>query len=157
LFNQVAIKPYVWGEETDRTLLARTLAEDVPQVLDYLEGVLPRDDFLFGTPSIADVSIASFFRNAAFARFTIDAARWPATAGFVKTGLGRRTMPFSFRSAKYSSLLPGTGRGSPIQTSNRSAPFSPAMSGPNVAPTSRTISVPGGQRRSPTSSSPSST
>src|SRR5262245_59270297 len=31
------------------------------------------------------------------------------------------------------------------------------MSGPNLAPTSRTISVPGGQERSPTTSVPSST
>src|SRR5881397_2874380 len=48
LFNQVVIKPYVWGEETDRALLARTLTEDVPQVLDYLESELPPDGFLFG-------------------------------------------------------------------------------------------------------------
>jgi glutathione S-transferase len=83
LFNQVAIKPAVWGEPTDQALLARTLAEDVPQVLDYLEGELPAAGFLFGAPAVADVAIATFFRNAAFARFTVDAARWPTTAAFV--------------------------------------------------------------------------
>src|ERR1043166_2395625 len=31
LFNQVAIKPFVWGEETDKDLLAKTLADDIPQ------------------------------------------------------------------------------------------------------------------------------
>ena len=34
LFNQVTIRPFVWGEETDHALVAKTLAEDVPAVLD---------------------------------------------------------------------------------------------------------------------------
>ncbi len=41
LFNQVAIKPFVWGEKTDNDVVAKTLAEDIPQILDYLEGELP--------------------------------------------------------------------------------------------------------------------
>jgi len=84
LFNQVAIRPAVWGEKTDHTVLEKTLAEDVPDVLDYLEGELPADGFLFGSPQVADVAIAAFFRNAALARFTVDAKRWPATASFVE-------------------------------------------------------------------------
>jgi glutathione S-transferase len=83
LFNQVAIRPAIWGEPTDREVLAKTLAEDVPAVLDFLEGELPPEGYVFGDLSIADVSIASFFRNAAFARFRIDAARWPVSAAFV--------------------------------------------------------------------------
>jgi glutathione S-transferase len=101
LFNQVAIRPHVWGEPTDQTLVARTLAEDVPQVLDYLEGEMPADGFLFGSPSIADVSIASFFRNASFARFSIDATRWPRARAFVERVLGleafARLKPFEER------------------------------------------------------------
>jgi glutathione S-transferase len=88
LFNQVVIRPFVWGEETDQALVAKTLAEDVPDVLDYLEREVPREGFLFGELSIADVAIACFFRNAAFARFRIDAARWPRTAAFVERVLG---------------------------------------------------------------------
>jgi glutathione S-transferase len=83
LFHQRVIRPHVFGEKTDEAVVARTLAEDVPAVLDYLESVLPREGHACGALSIADVSIASFFRNAAFARFEIDAARWPATAGLV--------------------------------------------------------------------------
>ena len=92
LFNQVAIKPAVWGEQTDREAVARTLAVDVPEVLDYLEGELPAEGFLFGSLSIADVAIACFFRNAELARFRVDAARWPLTAGFVQRVFG--TPPF---------------------------------------------------------------
>ncbi len=88
LFNEVAIKPFVWGEPTDQAVLARTLGEEIPHVLDYLEPEIPADGFLFGTIGIADVAIATFFRNAAFARFTVDAARWPRTAGFVGRVLG---------------------------------------------------------------------
>jgi glutathione S-transferase len=88
LFNQVAIKPAVWGEQGDQALLERTLAEDVPAVLDYLENELPADGFLFGSPSVADVAIATFFRNAAFARFTVDPKQWPTTAAFVDRVLG---------------------------------------------------------------------
>ena len=84
LFNQVAIKPTVWGEQTDKAVVEKTLQEDIPQVLDYLETQVPADGFLFGGVSIADISIACFFRNAAFARFQVDAAHWPRTASFVE-------------------------------------------------------------------------
>lgn len=83
LFNQVAINPFVWGVPTDQEILKRTLEEDVPHMLDYLEGELPAEGFLFGPLATADVSIATFFRNAAFARYRVDAGRWPVTAGFV--------------------------------------------------------------------------
>jgi glutathione S-transferase len=84
LFNQVAIRPYVWGEDTDRGVVERALRHDVPQVLDYLESQVPPSGFLFGEVSIADIALATFFRNAAFARVGVDAARWPRTAGFVE-------------------------------------------------------------------------
>ena len=82
LFNQRAIRPSVWGEPGDRALVERTLAEDQPAVLDYLEGEAPADGFRFGAPSLADIAIACFFRNAAFVRVTIDPARWPRAAAW---------------------------------------------------------------------------
>ena len=48
LFNQVAINPFVWGEQTDNAILETTLHEDIPDVLDYLETQVPRAGFLFG-------------------------------------------------------------------------------------------------------------
>jgi glutathione S-transferase len=81
--------------------VARTLAQEVPEVLDYLESQLPAEGFAFGALSIADVSIACFFRNAAFARFRVDPERWPRTAGFVERVLGTasflRLRPFEER------------------------------------------------------------
>jgi glutathione S-transferase len=88
LFDQVAIGPAVWGEKTDAEKLRHTLEVEVPSVLDYLEGELPAEGFLFGDAlGVADAAIAAFFRNAAFARFRPDAARWPRTAAFVARAL----------------------------------------------------------------------
>jgi glutathione S-transferase len=83
LFNQRVINPFVFGERTDEAILNQALTEDIPNVLDYLESELPASGFAFGNFSIADVSVAVFFRNAAFAGYRVDAARWPKTASFV--------------------------------------------------------------------------
>ena len=88
LFNQIAIRPSVWGEKGDRELVDRTLKEDVPAVLDFLEGEAPADGFRFGpTLSIGDIAPACFFRNAAWVRVKIDAARWPRAAAWMARAL----------------------------------------------------------------------
>jgi glutathione S-transferase len=84
LFNQVVINPFVWGKSTDQDILNRVLNEDIPHVLNYLEPHLPDEGFIFSQVSIADISLACFFRNAAFARFKVDAALWPRTAAFIE-------------------------------------------------------------------------
>ncbi|HZP12356.1 MAG TPA: glutathione S-transferase family protein [Nevskiaceae bacterium] len=89
LFNQVAIGPYVWGRPTDDVALRKTINEEMPQVLEYLESQLPALGFLFGELSIADISVAVFFRNAAFARYVLDASRFPRTAAFVERVLAQ--------------------------------------------------------------------
>ena len=83
LFYQKIVHPMVWGEPGDQARIDRILNEDAPAALDYLERQLPADGFLFGEIGLADIAIASFFRNAAYAGFEPDAARWPRTAGFV--------------------------------------------------------------------------
>lgn len=92
LFNQIAIRPSVWGEKGDRELVDRTLKEDVPSVLDYLEGEAPTDGFRFGELSLADIAPACFFRNAGWVRLQIDSARWPRAAGWMARTLA--TPPF---------------------------------------------------------------
>ena len=83
LFYQVAIGPYVWKEQTDQALYDKTMAQDVPQVLDYLESLVPAGGLLFGALSIADIALGAFFRNAAIAGLKVDAARWPRVAAYV--------------------------------------------------------------------------
>ncbi|MGH3056542.1 MAG: glutathione S-transferase family protein, partial [Gaiellaceae bacterium] len=123
LFNQVAINPFVWGEPTDNAVLERALNVEIPDVLNYLETQVPRENFLFGSVSVADISIACFFRNAAFARYRVDATRWPLTAAFVERVLAlpsfQKLQPFEERMMrtpipKHRSVL--TEMGAPVST-----------------------------------------
>ena len=59
----------------------------MPAALDYLETQLPDTGWLFGSFGLADIAIASFFRNADYAGFEVDATRWPHTAAFVGRAL----------------------------------------------------------------------
>jgi glutathione S-transferase len=88
LFNQRVINRFVWGKPTDPAVVERVLEEEIPQVLDYLEREVPEAGFLFGSVCVADLAIAAFFRNAAFAGFEIPAQRWPRAAAFVARVLG---------------------------------------------------------------------
>jgi glutathione S-transferase len=83
LFYPKIVHPAVWGQPGDAEKIEKTLSTDAPAVLSYLEGQVPAQGFLFGDLGLADISIASFFRNAGYARFEIDAGRWPRTAAFV--------------------------------------------------------------------------
>ena len=99
LFYQKVVRPLVWGEPGDAARIDKTLTEDAPRELTYLEGQLPADAFLFGDEiGLADIALASFFRNAAYAGFAPDPARWPRTAAFVDRALGHpcfaATFPF---------------------------------------------------------------
>jgi hypothetical protein len=62
----------------------RATSQEIPDILDYLEPIAPNAGFMFGEAlSIADTSIAAFFRNAAFARYSVDARRWPKVAAYI--------------------------------------------------------------------------
>ena len=90
LFYPKVVHPLVWGEPGDEARIAQTLATGIPAALDYLEQQLPASGYLFGDIGTADIAIASFFRNAAYAGFEPDAARWPRTARFVGYVLAHR-------------------------------------------------------------------
>lgn len=104
LFNQLVIRRFVWGEAPDEAVLRKAREQEIPQALDYLESELPPDGCLFGGIGLADVALASFFRNAAFARYSVDATRWPKTAAYVARILGHaafeRLRPFEEISAR---------------------------------------------------------
>jgi glutathione S-transferase len=87
LFYQTVVHPLVWGEPGDQARIDKAVNEDIPAALDYLEGELPDEGFLFGEIGVADIATASFFRNGAYAGFSTDAERWPRTAAFVERAL----------------------------------------------------------------------
>ena len=86
-FYQKVVRPMVWGEPTDVARVAKAEKEDIPAALDYLERELPGDGFLFNEIGAADIAIASFFRNGAYAGFETDPSHWPRTAAFVERTL----------------------------------------------------------------------
>ena len=83
LFNEALIAPAVWGRAPDLDKVARVRDVELPVELAYLEARVPREGCLFGELSIADVSIAAYFRSAAFARYRVDPERFPRTAAYV--------------------------------------------------------------------------
>jgi glutathione S-transferase len=96
LFYQRFVRPAVFGETGDAARVEAILAEDLPREMDYLEGQLPPDGFLFGEEiGLADISLATFFRNGFYVGFEPDPARWPRTAAFVTRALAHPCFAFT--------------------------------------------------------------
>jgi glutathione S-transferase len=90
LFYPKFVHPIVWGEPGDSARIEKTLGEDLPRELDWLEGELPERGFLFGEEiGLADIAIATFFRNSAHIGVEVDRGRWPRTAAFVERALAQ--------------------------------------------------------------------
>ena len=87
MFFQKGVRRFLFNQGTDEEVVRRAREEELPLALDYLEPRLPGGGWIFGELSIADISIASFFRNAAFVRYQVDPLRWPRTAAFVARAL----------------------------------------------------------------------
>jgi glutathione S-transferase len=98
LFNEALIAPAVWGRAPDREKVARVRDVELPVELAYLEARVPFEGCLFGSLSIADVAIGAYFGSAAYARYRIDAERFPRTAAYVDRVLAHdvfaRLQPF---------------------------------------------------------------
>lgn len=83
LFYPKFVQPMVWGEPGDTARIEHTLSHDAPRELDYLERELPVDGFIAGGFGLADIAVASFFRNAFHVGFVVDEGRWPRTAAYL--------------------------------------------------------------------------
>ena len=84
IFYQAVILPFVFGKERDKTRIAKTVAEDLPQVLSYLEKLAPTDAFLIGELSRADIAVAAVLANLKWARVAPEPRRWPKTLAWVE-------------------------------------------------------------------------
>ena len=83
LFYRRIVAPRVHKLAPDEAEIARVTEVELPEALDWVEEHAPYEGFLFGHVCTADVSYAAFFRNAAIAGWTIDAARWPRTSAWI--------------------------------------------------------------------------
>ncbi|MFZ0850136.1 MAG: glutathione S-transferase family protein, partial [Hyphomicrobiaceae bacterium] len=83
IFYEAVILPFIFGRERDKAKIAKTVAEEVPHVLAYLEKVAPAEGFVAGRLSIADIAVAVAFANLKWARVELDPLRWPNTLAWV--------------------------------------------------------------------------
>jgi glutathione S-transferase len=83
IFFQRFMRPFAFKQEPDEELVAKITEKRLPPMLDYLETQVPADGWIFSDFSMADLSIASPFFNAAYAGYDVDASRWPRVAGLI--------------------------------------------------------------------------
>jgi glutathione S-transferase len=83
IFYEAVTAPFVFQRPRDKQKIAQVVADEVPQVMDYLETVAPADGFLGREVSIADLAIAIPFANLRWARVEPDKARWPKAMSWV--------------------------------------------------------------------------
>lgn len=83
IFFQRFMRPFAFKQEPDEELVSKITDKKLPPMLDYLEGQVPSEGFVFGDFTMADLSIVSPFINAAYAGYEVDSSRWPSVAGLI--------------------------------------------------------------------------
>lgn len=87
-YAQFTVRKILHGLPPDEAVVRKAREEEIPSIVDYLEREAPAGAFLCGqSPSIADVAIASMFRNAMLVGYAFDPARAPKLAALVERTL----------------------------------------------------------------------
>jgi glutathione S-transferase len=90
LFFNRFVAPRFLGREGDSAEADRAEREELPPLLDYLEGVVPASGFLVDDClTLADLAVAGPFVNMAHVGVAPDPARHPKIAAFVEAILAR--------------------------------------------------------------------
>jgi glutathione S-transferase len=87
IFYEAVVSPFIWQRPRDKEKIAQAVGTDLPQVMADLERLAPAMGFLFGAPTIADLSVAVFFHNLRWARVEPAPERWPRTLAWVERTL----------------------------------------------------------------------
>ena len=96
VFGERFVKPHVFGEAPDENRVREALANGIPPVFDYLEGLLaPGAETAFARFCVADAALGNDLACLAMAGEKIDAGRWPKLAHYCEALLARP----SFRAA----------------------------------------------------------
>ena len=101
-FNRV-VAPRFLGRDGDLEAAVTAERDELPPLLDYLEGVIPESGYLVGDRlTLADISVAGPFANFGHCDVAIDASRYPKTTSYVAKILARPSFaPFIEREAAY--------------------------------------------------------
>ena len=107
-FNRI-VAPRFLGREGDLAVADAAERDELPPLLDYLEGVIPDSGFLVGNRlTLADISVASPFANFGHLKLTINEGRHPRVAAFTKAILSRPSFaPLVERETAFFERVPG--------------------------------------------------
>jgi glutathione S-transferase len=89
IFFQRVLGPRFFNQPTDESVVKNALENEVPPMLDYLEGQLTGDFLVGNRLTIGDISVGSQFVNLRYAGVAVDAGRWPKLAAYVGRILSR--------------------------------------------------------------------
>jgi glutathione S-transferase len=84
IFFQRFMRPMAFKQEPDEELVSKIINKQLPPILDYLESQVPAEGFIFGSLTLADISLVSPFINAGYANYQVDAERWPRFSAFMQ-------------------------------------------------------------------------
>ena len=88
-FNRI-VAPRFLGREGDLGAAEAAERDELPPLLDYLEGVIPDSGFLVGDRlTLADISVAGPFANFGHCGVAVDEARYPKISAYVASHLSR--------------------------------------------------------------------
>lgn len=88
LYYEGLVKKSVWRAPKNQDLIEKVKNDDIPKLLNMIENEIIKnpDEFLFdkNNLSIADISLATIFRNAEFVKYSIDNKKWPKSAKLIR-------------------------------------------------------------------------
>jgi glutathione S-transferase len=85
IFFQRIVGPRFLQQKTDEAMVKKAIEEELPVLFDYLESQLGSAPALVGGKfSIGDIGVGTQFVNLQHAGVTVDAARWPKLAAYVR-------------------------------------------------------------------------
>jgi len=88
-FNRI-VAPRFLGRDGDLAVADAAECDELPPLLDYLEGQIPASGFLVEDRlTLADIAVAGPFANLAHAGVKVDPARYPKVAAYADAILGR--------------------------------------------------------------------
>ena len=88
-FNRV-VAPRFLGRDGDLAVAETAERDELPPLLDYLEGVVPESGYLVDDRlTLADIAVAGPFANFSHCDVAIDSARYPKITAYVRSILER--------------------------------------------------------------------
>lgn len=90
VFQHKLLRPKVLKVPYDESIADAALADDLPPVLDYLEGVIPESGWLVEDRiTLADIAVTTGFVNMMHCGFNVDEKTHPTLAAYLKKMLAR--------------------------------------------------------------------